>query len=98
MSGKRKRKGLNAGTVSIVFIVLIFVAVMSIQIYKLKEKDDILADREQNLQEQLADETERAEEIEELNRHMQSMDFIREWAHKLGIISDDEIIFKENDE
>lgn len=98
MSGKRKRKGLNAGTVSIVFIVLIFVAVMSIQIYKLKEKDDILADREQNLQEQLADETERAEEIEELNRHMQSVDFIREWAHKLGIISDDEIIFKENDE
>lgn len=98
MSGKRKRKGLNAGTVSIVFIVLIFVAVMSIQIYKLKEKDDILADREQNLQEQLADETERAEEIEELNRHMQSIDFIREWAHKLGIISDDEIIFKENDE
>lgn len=98
MSGKRKRKGLNAGTVSIVFIVLVFVAVMSIQIYKLKEKDKLLADREQNLQEQLADETERAEEIEDLNRHMQSIDFIREWAHKLGIISDEEIIFKENDE
>ena len=98
MSGKRKRKGLNAGTVSIVFIVLVFVAVMSIQIYKLKEKDKTLAEREQNLQEQLADETERAEEIEELNQHMQSIDFIREWAHKLGIISDDEIILKENDE
>lgn len=98
MSGKRKGKGLNAGTVSIVFIVLVFVAVMSIQIYKLKEKDDMLAEREQNLQEQLADETQRAEEIEDLNLYTQTMEYIKEMAHKLGIISDDEIIFKENGE
>ena len=98
MSGKRKGKGLNAGTVSIVFIVLVFVAVMSIQIYKLKEKDDMLAEREQNLQEQLADETQRAEEIEDLNLYTQTLEYIKEMAHKLGIISDDEIIFKENGE
>ena len=67
MSKKRKGRGLNAGTVSIVFIVLVFVAVMSIQIYKLKEKDALLADREQNLQEQLENESQRGEEIEELN-------------------------------
>ena len=98
MSKKRKGRGLNAGTVSIVFIVLVFVAVMSIQIYKLKEKDALLADREQNLQEQLENESQRAEEIEDLNLYTQTIEYIKEIAYKLGIISDNEIIFKENDE
>ena len=98
MSKKRKGRGLNAGTVSIVFIVLVFVAVMSIQIYKLKEKDALLADREQNLQEQLENESQRAEDIEELNLYTQTIEYIKEIAYKLGIISENEIIFKENDE
>lgn len=98
MSKKRKGRGLNAGTVSVVFIVLVFVAVMSIQIYKLREKDALLADREQNLQEQLENESQRAEEIEELNLYTQTVEYIKEMAYKLGIISENEIIFKENDE
>lgn len=98
MSKKRRSRGMNAGTVSIVFIVLVFVAVMSIQIYKLKEKDALLADREQNLQEQLENESQRAEEIEELNLYTQTIEYIKEMAYKLGIISENEIIFKENDE
>lgn len=98
MSRKRKAKGMNAGTVSIVFIVLVFVAVMSIQIYKLKEKDEYLADREQNLQEQLENESQRAEEIEELSFYTKTIEYIKEMAYKLGIISENEIIFKENDE
>ena len=98
MNKKRRGRGLNAGTVSIVFIVLVFVAVMSIQIYKLKEKDALLADREQNLQEQLENESQRADEIEELNFYTKTIEYIKEMAHKLGIISDNEIIFKENDE
>ena len=97
MSKKSKGRGLNAGTVSIVFIVLVFVAVMSIQIYKLKEKDALLADREQNLQDQLENESQRAEEIEELNLYTQTIEYIKEIAYKLGIISENEIIFKEND-
>lgn len=98
MSKKRKGRGMNAGTVSIIFIVLVFVAVMSIQIYKLKEKDALLADREQNLQEQLENESQRADEIEELNLYTKTVEYIKEIAHKLGIISENEIIFKENDE
>lgn len=98
MSRKRKRKGLNAGTVSILFIVLVFVAVMSVQIYKLKEKDRILAEREQNLQEQLAEESQREDEIEELNLYTQTVEYIKEMANRLGIVSDNDIIFKENGE
>ena len=98
MAQKRRKNGYNAGTKSIIFIVLVFVAVMSIQIYKLKEKDALLADREQNLQEQLENESQRAEEIEELNFYTKTIEYIKEIAYKLGIISDNEIIFKENDE
>ena len=98
MSRRRKKRGLDAGTVSVVFIVLVFVAVMSIQIYKLKEKDALLADREQNLLEQLENESQRGEEIEELNLYTKTIEYIKEIAYKLGIISDNEIIFKENDE
>lgn len=98
MNRKRKEKGRNAGTVSIVFIVLVFVAVMSMQIYKLKEKDAILADREQNLQDQLESESQRAEEIEDLSLYTKTMEYIKEMAYKLGIVSENEIIFKENGE
>ena len=98
MAGKRKKSGNNAGAMSIIFIVIVFVIVMSIQIYKLKEKDALLADREQNLQEQLENESQRGEEIEELNLYTQTIEYIKEIAYKLGIISENEIIFKENDE
>ena len=56
MAGKRKKNGYNAGTKSIIFIVLVFVVVMSIQIFKLKEKADLLAEREENLMQQLTEE------------------------------------------
>ena len=65
MAGKRKKSGYNAGTKSIIFIVLVFVVVMSIQIFKLKEKADLLAEREENLMQQLTEEIQREEELEE---------------------------------
>lgn len=98
MAGKRKKNGYNAGTKSIIFIVLIFVVVMSIQIYKLKEKDASLAEREENLMQQLTEEMEREEELEELDLYTKSMEYIKEMANKLGLVFENEIIFKENDE
>ena len=95
MNKRRKKRGLDAGMVSIAFIVLVFVAVMSIQIYKLKEKDAILAEIEQNRQEQLENESQRREEIEEWNLYTKTIEYIKEIAYKLGIISENEIIFKE---
>ena len=62
MAGKRRKSGNNAGTMSIIFIVLVFLVVMSIQIYKLKEKADALADREEHLMQQLTEEMLREEE------------------------------------
>jgi len=98
MSKKRTKKGYNPGTVSIVFIVLVFLVVMSIQIYKLKEKDDALSEREEALQQQLVDEQQRAEELEELDLYTKSMEYIKDMANKLGLVFDNEIIFKESGE
>ncbi len=98
MAQKRKKNGYNVGTKSIIFIVLVFVAVMSIQIYKLKEKADSLAEREENLMQQLTEEQLREEELEELDLYTQSMEYIKDMANKLGLVFGNEIIFKENDE
>ena len=98
MAGKRKKNGHNAGAMSIVFIVLVFVVVMSIQIYKLKEKDDLLAEREENLMQQLTEEMQREEELEELDLYTRSMEYIKEMANKLGLVYENEIIFKESGE
>jgi len=99
MSAKRRKGGRNNnGTMSIVFIVLVFVVVMSIQIFKLKEKDDMLSEREQNLEQQLAEEEQRAEELKELDLYTRSMEYIKDMANKLGIVYENEIIFKESDE
>ena len=98
MTGKRKKNSNNAGTMSIIFIVLVFLVVMSIQIYKLKQKDDILAEREQNLMEQLSEEMQREDELKELDLYTRSMEYIKEMANKLGLVYENEIIFKESGE
>ena len=63
MSRKARKKRHNAGTISIVVIVLGFLLIMSVQIFKLKQKDDLYAEREENLMQQLEDEQERASEL-----------------------------------
>lgn len=98
MREKRRKSGRNAGTVSIVFIVLVFLVVMSIQIFKLKEKDDLLREREENLEQQLAAEEERATELEELDLYTKTTEYIKDMANKLGLVFENEIIFKESDE
>ena len=98
MAGKRKKNGKNAGTMSIMFIVLVFLAVMSIQIYKLKEKDKLLAEREENLMQQMTEEMLREEELEELDLYTRSMEYIKDMANKLGLVYENEIIFKESGE
>ena len=98
MAAKRRKKGYNAGTTSIIFIVLIFLVVMSVQIYKLKEKDKLLAEREEMLMQQLDEELLREEELEELDLYTKSMEYIKDMANKLGLVFENEIIFKESGE
>jgi cell division protein DivIC len=99
MSAKRKKKKRTAGTMSIGIIVLAFMAVMSVQIYRLKQKDDAKAAEVEALEQELAEETQRAEEIDALEAYMQTTQFIEDTAKsKLGLAYDNEIIFKESEE
>lgn len=98
MSKKRRTGRHNAGTISVIFILLVFLAVMSVQIYRLRQKDKQYAQTQQKLEEQLADETQRQQEIEDMNQNKDAIEYVIEWAHKLGFTFDDEILFKENDE
>ena len=98
MRKKKRKKTHDPGTISIIVIVLIFLSVMSVQIYRLKQKEAIYAQREQNLLEQIADETQREEELEELNLYTKSMEYIKDMANKMGLVFENEIIFKESDE
>lgn len=96
MSTRRRRQRKN-GTVSIAIIVLTFLIVMSVQIFKLKQKEATYAAQEAELQEAYEQETERAEEIESLADYVQSDQYIIDMAHsKLGLAYDNEIIFKES--
>lgn len=99
MSAKRKKRSRNTGTISIGIIVLVFLVVMAVQIYRVKQKDDAYAAEEEALMQQYEDETQRAAEIDDLEAYMQTMQFIEDTAKsKLGLAYDNEIIFKESEE
>ena len=93
---KRKRK--NAGTVSITIIVLAFLAVMAVQICKLKQKDSDYQAKEAELQQEKQDETQRSSELDDLEEYMKSSQYIEDVAKsKLGLTYKNEIIFKEKE-
>lgn len=95
----RKRKRRNAGTISIGIIVLAFLAIMSVQIVKLKQKVDLQNEQIEEWNEKLAAESERGEEIKRLEESMQDTQFIEDQAKsKLGLVYDNEIIFKEKED
>ena len=98
MSRKGRKKRRNVGTISVVVIVLGFLLIMSVQIYKLKQRDDLYAEREENLMQQLQDEQDRASELEEMDLYTQSIEYIKEMANRLGLVFDNEIIFKESND
>lgn len=94
MSARRRRRQ-NNGIASIIVIVLIFLVVMSIQIFRLKKKEDGIVKRQIELSEQLEYEKQRSKELEELEKYMQTQEYIEDVAKsKLGLAYDNEIIFK----
>lgn len=98
---KRKRKINNnrAGKLCISMILLAFVAAMSIQIVKVYQKDQEYAAKQELLEQQLLDETNRQDELEDYEQYTQSQQYIEDMAKsKLGLLYDNEIVFREQDE
>lgn len=96
MSAKRRRG--RGRTMGIGLIVIVFIAVMAVQIYRIKQKDNEYAAREQDLMREYQEETERAAELDELEAYMSSAEYIENIAKsKLGLVYENEIIFKEQE-
>ena len=96
---KGRRGGQKAEKISIIIIVLALLVALSVQIYRLKQKDEAYSKQEEELLQQYAEETERAVELGELEAYIQTTQYIEDIANsKLGLAYDNEIIFKESDE
>lgn len=98
MAGARRRKknSSRAGKVCISMIVVAFVTVMSVQIFKTYQKDQEYLEQQRILEQQLADELARQAELEEYEKYTQSQQYIEDIAKsKLGLAYENEIIFKE---
>lgn len=94
---KMRRKDNNrAGRRCISIIVVVFVAVMSLQIVKVYQKDQEYMEKQAELEEQLKDEQERQAQLKEYEDYTKSQQYVEDIAKsKLGLAYDNEIIFKE---
>lgn len=95
--GRRRKQNNRAGKICISCIVLMLLVVMTIQIAHLYEKNETYAAQEKGLNEQLEDETERQSQLSDYEAYTNSQEYIEDTAkNKLGLIKDNEIIFKES--
>ncbi|RHF94263.1 septum formation initiator family protein [Roseburia rectibacter] len=94
--GRRKKNNNRAGKLCIGLIVIAFVAVMSVQIIRVYQKDQEYIQQEASLQKQLEDETARGEQLSNYETYTKSQQYVEDTAKsKLGLAYDNEIIFKE---
>lgn len=87
------RKHLSA--VGILLIVVALLGVSMIGSFQLKQKNRVYQSREEALEEAVAEEEERAQEIEDLEAYTKTKKYVEDVAKdKLGLVYEDEIIFK----
>ena len=95
---KRKKKEYRMGKLCVSGIVFMFLIVMSIQIVKLYKEDQTYIAKEKELNEQLEDATEEQQQLADYEQYTQSQQYIEEVAKsKLGLVYNNEIVFKEQD-
>lgn len=93
---KRRQNRFSMFLVSVV-VLLILVAV-SVKSMELQDKLDTYIAKEEELQKKIDQEEERSEEIEEYRKYTQTKKYAEEVAKdKLGLVYEDEILFKQED-
>lgn len=92
--GKRQNR-LGMFLVSVVIIMLL--VVVSVNSFLLKQKQDVYAAREAELDALIAAEEQRTIELEKFKKYTQTQAYIEEIAkEKLGLVREGEIVFKMN--
>lgn len=91
---KKRQNRLSMFLVS--FVVLAIVIVVAVRSMQLREKIANYETRETELETQIKDEEDRAEEIEEFGKYTQTKKYAEEVAKdKLGLVYEGEILFQE---
>ena len=102
MAKKKKstrRDDNRVGKICIGIILAVFVAVMTIQINKVYQKDQEKIAEEQELREQLQYELDRQEALEEYQEYIESPEYVEDIAEsKLGLLYENQIIFRESED
>lgn len=94
-----RRDDNRVGKICIGIILIIFMGVMSVQIYKVYQKDQEKIAQEQELREQLQYELDRQEELKEYQEYIESTEYVEDVAEsKLGLLYENQIIFRESDD
>ncbi len=95
---KRRRRSGASGYLLIAVIVGLISAVVMIQIHDVKSRLKVYEEQDQALDEQIAAELERSEELNELEKYVQTKAYAEEQAQeKLGLVNEGEIIFRLED-
>lgn len=95
---KRNSKYNKIAMIGICFVVCVMLLLLFIEGRSVKEKIAANNERQQELTEQIEEEKERTEEIEDMQDYMQSDEYTEKIAkEKIGLIKENEIIFKEED-
>lgn len=96
-SRKIREKRKHLGSWGILLIVLAVLGVSTVGGFQLKQKNRSYEAREEALKEAIAKEEARGKEIEELEAYTKTKKYVEDVAKdKLGLVYEDEIIFKAN--
>ncbi|MDD3413072.1 MAG: septum formation initiator family protein [Lachnospiraceae bacterium] len=94
----RKKKQNRLAMMSITIVVAMLLTVISINSLQLKEKQSDYMAKEASLGTQIEEQNDRAEELKELKKYTKTKKYAEEVAKdKLGLVYDDEIIFKQEE-
>ena len=95
---KRRRRSGASGYILFAAIVSLISLVVLVQIRDVKQRLSVYEEQDQALDEQIAAQLERTEELNELEKYVQTKAYAEEQAHeKLGLVNEGEIIFKLED-
>lgn len=100
MTKMRRRKQLrkHLGSMAIAGVVLMMLVFVSVAGLKLRVQNANKQERIAELEAQIEAEEKKAEELEEYSKYVQTKKYAEEVAkEKLGLVYEDEIIFKEED-
>lgn len=100
MSKMRRRKNFrkHLGSFAIVGVVVLLLVFVSVASLRLRVQNAKKQERIEELEAQIEAEEKRAEEIEEYSKYVQTKKYAEEVAkEKLGLVYEDEIIFKAQD-